>query len=139
MNTRKNKSLNVLGKPLILCSLKPKTGYYRDGYCETGASNTGTHVVCAKVTDRFLQYSKSKNNNLISPGPNFPGLKDGDKWCLCAYRWKEAYDAGVAPPVYLESTHSAVKKIIPLEILRKYAVKTRKNKTAKNGLKATHF
>jgi uncharacterized protein (DUF2237 family) len=119
--TRKSKKLkNVLGKPLVLCT--NGTGYFRDGFCKTGPTNVGTHVVCSVVTDTFLQYSKSQDNDLISPQPGFPGLKPGDKWCLCAYRWKEAYDAGVAPPVILESTHQAVKNIVPLRILRKFAL-----------------
>jgi len=135
-NTRKNKPKNILGKNLVLCSNTPKTGYFRNGYCVTGPTNSGTHVVCAKVTDEFLQYSKSQDNDLITPGPNFPGLKAGDKWCLCAYRWLEAYKAGVAPPVVLESTNIAVKTIIPVSILKKFAVKTN---TRNKSLKIAHF
>lgn len=118
--TRKNntRQRNVLGA----------TGFYRNGYCITGNNDTGTHVVCAVVTDKFLQFSKSRDNDLITPRNGFPGLKEGDKWCLCAYRWKEAYEAGVAPPVILESTSMAVKRIVPLSILRQFQTRTRKRK-----------
>ena len=115
--------LNVLGKPLVSCSMNPLTGYFRNGYCSTGPTDTGTHVVCAVVTDAFLQFSKKQGNNLITPAPGFPGLKAGDKWCLCAYRWKEAYEAGVAPSVVLESTNRAVLRIVPLKILKQFRVK----------------
>ena len=98
---------NVLGTALQIAGTDPLTGYYRDGYCSTGESDTGVHVIAATVTDEFLAFSKSQGNDLITPFPqyNFPGLKAGDCWCLCARRWKEAYDAGVAPPVNLEATH----------------------------------
>jgi uncharacterized protein (DUF2237 family) len=124
-NTRKK--LNVLGKSLSPCSSGPgakTTGFFRTGFCTTGPTDTGTHVVCARVTDEFLQYSKSQGNDLISPSPEsgFPGLKQGDKWCLCAYRWLEAYKKGKAPPVILKSTNKAVLKIIPLGLLKQYAV-----------------
>jgi uncharacterized protein len=97
---------NVLGTPLQACCFEPKTGYYRDGFCHTGPDDHGVHVVCAVVTQAFLDFSKSRGNDLMTPSPWFPGLKPGDRWCLCAMRWKEAYDAGVAPPVVLESTHT---------------------------------
>jgi uncharacterized protein (DUF2237 family) len=121
VKTRKNKISkgqngvkNLLGKPLEMCA--SNTGYFRDGYCNTGPTNTGTHVVCSKMTDKFLKFTKSKDNNLITPGPGFPGLKQGDKWCLCALRWKEAYDAGVAPPVIPESTNNAFKRFLPTKV-----------------------
>ena len=117
---RKRRELNVLGKPLVPCSINPVTGYFRNGYCSTGPTDPGTHVVCAVVTDAFLQFSKDQGNDLISPAPGFPGLKAGDKWCLCAHRWKEAYDAGVAPSVVLESTNRAVLRIVPLKILKQF-------------------
>jgi len=119
---RKRRILNVLGKPLVPCNMNPLTGYFRNGYCSTGPTDTGTHVVCAVVTDTFLQFSKDQGNDLISPAPGFPGLKAGDKWCLCAHRWKEAYDAGVAPSVVLESTNRAVLRIVPLKILKQFTV-----------------
>ena len=98
---------NVLGTELQIASTDPITGYYRDGFCSAGAEDRGVHVVAAIVTDKFLEYSKSQGNDLITPNPTygFKGLKAGDKWCLCASRWKEAYNAGVAPSVILESTH----------------------------------
>lgn len=98
---------NVLGTDLTIAGTDPLTGYYRDGFCSTGLSDRGVHVVAATLTEAFLQFSKSQGNDLITPLPqyNFPGLKAGDCWCLCASRWKEAYDAGVAPPVILEATH----------------------------------
>ena len=117
---KKRRILNVLGKPLVSCSMNPLTGYFRNGYCSTGPSDTGTHVVCAVVTDKFLQFSKDQGNDLITPAPGFPGLKAGNKWCLCAYRWKEAYEAGVAPFVVLESTNRAVLRIVPLKILKQF-------------------
>jgi len=98
---------NVLGTALQIAGTDPLTGYYRDGYCSTGESDIGVHVIAATVTDEFLAFSKSQGNDLITPFPqyNFPGLKAGDCWCFCARRWKEAYDAGVAPPVTLKATH----------------------------------
>ncbi len=119
------KSKNVLGTPLLSCCTSPITGFYRNGYCETGPNDAGVHVVCAQVTDAFLQYSKSRGNDLTTPYPasNFAGLKAGDKWCLCASRWREAYEAGVAPPIFLESTHENALKYIPLEALKKNAIK----------------
>ena len=111
---------NVLGTALQIAGTEPVTGYYRDGFCSTGDSDIGVHVVAAFVTEEFLQFSKSQGNNLITPAPhyNFPGLKAGDCWCLCARRWKEAYDAGVAPPVKLEATHEKALEFATLEELR---------------------
>ncbi len=116
----KDKSvLNVLGKPLVSCGENPKTGYYRDGFCATGPEDAGIHVVCAVVTTEFLEYSKKKGNDLITPRPefDFKGLKQGDRWCLCASRWKEAFEANVAPPVILESTHQKALEIISMKNL----------------------
>ena len=97
--------INVLGSELIDCSLDPLTGFYRDGCCNTGADDFGVHTVCAIVTDEFLEFSKNAGNDLSTPRNGFPGLKDGDSWCLCASRWQEAYEAGVAPKVNLLATH----------------------------------
>lgn len=117
--------VNVLGDKLQACCYQPMTGFYRDGYCNTGPQDYGVHVVCAIMTDEFLNYSSSCGNDLVTPNPryNFPGLKAGDQWCLCASRWKEAEEAGVACPVKLEATHINTLKIIELETLKKYAVK----------------
>jgi uncharacterized protein (DUF2237 family) len=113
---------NVWGKPLEQCCTAPMTGFYRDGYCKTGDADTGSHVVAAIVTQAFLEFTKSRGNDLQTPRPmyDFPGLKAGDGWCLCALRWREAHEAGVAPPVKLEATHEKALKYIPLEILKKY-------------------
>jgi uncharacterized protein (DUF2237 family) len=102
-----NNQLNVFGKELELCCSSPVTGAYRDGYCNSGTNDIGTHTVCAIVTDKFLQFSKSKGNDLTTPNPfyNFKGLKQGDKWCLCVSRWLEAFEAGCAPDVLLEATN----------------------------------
>lgn len=125
-STRKSKlNLNVLGKALTPCSTGADakiTGFFRTGFCTTGPTDTGTHVVCSRVTDEFLRFSKTQGNDLITPKSGFPGLKEGDRWCLCAYRWLEAYKAGKAPPVILKSTNKAVLKIIPLKLLKEYAV-----------------
>lgn len=98
---------NVLGTELKKCCASPKTGFYRNGYCHTGPEDQGTHVACATVTKEFLEFTRSRGNDLITPNPqwNFPGLKPGDKWCLCALRWLEAKKAGVAPKLDLEATH----------------------------------
>ncbi len=117
------KALNVLGLPLVPCSLDPMTGYYRDGCCNTDAHDLGSHVVCAVLSDEFLTFSKMRGNDLSTPRPeyNFPGLKDGDQWCLCALRWKEAFSEGLAPPVRLESTHQRALDFLTIEQLREYA------------------
>jgi len=101
---------SVLKEPLKICSTQPMTGYYRDGYCRGLPDDSGTHVVCAKMTDEFLDFTKSKGNNLSSPSSSFPGLKSGDKWCLCALRWDEAAKANKAPPVDLEATDESALK-----------------------------
>ena len=116
---------NVFGTGLKLCCNNPVTGFYRNGFCQTGAQDVGTHVACAQVTDEFLQFSKSRGNDLTRSIPqfDFPGLKDGDKWCLCASRWMEAYEAGVAPPLVLEATHERMLDFVPLETLQAFALK----------------
>ncbi len=111
-------SLNVLGSPLVPCSLNPVTGWRRDGCCNTDENDHGLHVVCAIVTKTFLEFSLSRGNDLVTPRGGFPGLKPGDGWCLCALRWKEAFDQGVAPPVVLESTHEKALEIVSLEQLK---------------------
>jgi uncharacterized protein (DUF2237 family) len=116
-------ALNVLGEDLELCSAEPLTGFYRDGCCNTGADDLGVHVVCALMTDEFLEFSKSAGNDLSTPQleVGFPGLSAGDRWCLCASRWKEAFDAGAAPPVVLAATHASVLEWVELGELRQHA------------------
>lgn len=114
---------NVDGKPLAMCSGAPLTGFFRDGRCSTGTEDRGVHVVCSTVTDAFLQFSKSRGNDLVTPRESFVGLKAGDRWCLCATRWKEAEEAGVAPPVVLEATHEAARTIVKVETLRAHAAR----------------
>ena len=116
---------NVLGGELIPCSVDPVTGFYRNGCCETGPHDLGLHTVCAVMTADFLAYSKSAGNDLSTPHPEyeFPGLQPGDRWCLCAPRWKEALDAGMAPQVVLESTHEETLAIVNLGVLKDYAFK----------------
>ncbi|MBU6237637.1 MAG: DUF2237 family protein [Planctomycetes bacterium] len=115
---------NVLGKTLESCSMDPMTGFFRDGCCRSGAEDLGLHLVCAQVTDEFLAFSKRRGNDLITPVPQyrFPGLKEGDRWCLCVLRWREALEAGVAPPVVLESTHISTLEFVDLDDLRAHAV-----------------
>jgi uncharacterized protein (DUF2237 family) len=114
---------NVLGTTLESCSVDPMTGFFRDGCCRSGAEDLGLHLVCAQVTDEFLAFSKRRGNDLITPVPQyqFPGLKPGDRWCLCVLRWREALEAGVAPPVVLESTHISTLEFVDLEDLRAHA------------------
>ena len=111
---------NVLGGDLEPCCYEPLTGYYRDGYCHTGHGDTGVHTVCAVMTDEFLKFSREQGNDLSTPRPEyeFPGLKAGDKWCLCASRWKDAYDAGMAPKVILEATHASTLEFATIEELK---------------------
>lgn len=113
---------NVKGEALETCCTDPMTGFYRNGRCETGPEDYGTHVVCAEMTEEFLTYTKGQGNDLSTPRPEyrFPGLKPGDKWCLCALRWREAHEAGVAPPVVLASTHEKTLQFIGLDILKEY-------------------
>ncbi len=115
---------NVLGGPLATCCTAPLTGFYRDGSCHTGPQDLGTHVVCAQVTLEFLEFSVARGNDLVTPVPqfHFPGLNPGDKWCLCAMRWKEALAAGVAPPVVLAATHEKALEFVSLEDLKRHAV-----------------
>ncbi|MCO8123011.1 DUF2237 domain-containing protein [Stieleria sp. TO1_6] len=114
---------NVLGTDLESCSTDPMTGFYRDGCCNTGASDTGLHVVCCVMSAEFLAFSKSRGNDLSTPNPlfRFAGLQPGDRWCLCAARWKEAYDAGQAPDVVLASTHISSLEFASLEELQEHA------------------
>ncbi|MGD2011919.1 MAG: DUF2237 domain-containing protein [Desulfobacterales bacterium] len=116
---------NVYGDKLQPCGSDPITGYTRTGTCETGPADRGSHTVCAEVSDEFLIYSRAMGNDLISPVPeyDFPGLVPGNRWCLCVLRWKEALEAGVAPPVVLESTHENALRHVSLEQLQQHAVK----------------
>jgi uncharacterized protein len=119
-----DQALNVLGTPLVACSYDPLTGYYRDGCCNTDHNDHGSHVVCAKVTQAFLDFSVSRGNDLVTPRPEFrfAGLKAGDRWCLCARRWLEAFEAGVAPPVVLAATHRKALEIVTIEQLQACAL-----------------
>lgn len=114
---------NVLGGELIPCSLDPVTGFYRNGCCETGPHDLGLHTVCVVMTEEFLEFSQAAGNDLSTPRPelDFPGLRPGDRWCVCAPRWKEALDAGMAPPVVLECTHEETLAIVPLGVLKDHA------------------
>ncbi len=118
-----DESLNVFGEKLESCSDKPKTGFYRDGCCNTSNEDAGSHTVCVRVTQAFLEFSRFRGNDLSTPRPEFgfPGLKPGDRWCLCAARWQEAFDAGMAPRVYLRSTHQKALDIVPLRVMRGHA------------------
>lgn len=122
---------SVLKKPLQICSTDPMTGYYRDGYCKNLSDDSGTHVVCAKMTNEFLEFTKSKGNNLSTPSSSFPGLKEGDKWCLCALRWDEAAKADKAPPVDLTATDESALKFNNLKTY------TQKRKTSSGGKRKT--
>jgi len=122
MTQTQNITKNVLGEPLQICCTSPMTGFYRDGKCETGTQDLGTHVVCAEITEEFLTFTKSRGNDLSTPNLGFVGLKSGDRWCLCVSRWKEALEAGVAPPVILAATHEATLKSVSLEVLNEYAL-----------------
>jgi hypothetical protein len=115
---------NVFGEPLQVCCLSPRTGFYRTGCCETGAEDLGAHVVCAEMTAEFLEFSRSRGNDLSTPVPEigFPGLQPGDRWCLCAARWQEALEAGVAPRVALMATQESVLDYVPLGDLKKRAL-----------------
>tara|TARA_B100000925_G_scaffold232873_1_gene181416 strand:+ start:248 stop:625 length:378 start_codon:yes stop_codon:yes gene_type:complete len=119
-----SRAKNVLGEPLVGCCTAPITGFYRDGFCHTGPEDAGVHVVCAVVTDDFLKFSAARGNDLATPRPafGFPGLSEGDRWCLCAARWAEAHAAGVAPRVVLTATHEAALDQIDLADLKAYAV-----------------
>jgi len=115
---------NVLGGPLQPCSVEPRTGFYRDGCCNTGPEDLGLHVVCTQVTAEFLEFSAETGNDLSTPMPEFgfPGLQPGDRWCVCAGRWREALDAGVAPPVVLAATHEETLAVVTLDDLKRHAI-----------------
>jgi len=115
---------NVFGEPIEVCSLNPTTGFYRTGCCETGSEDVGVHTVCVEVTKAFLAFSKARGNDLSTPRPEygFPGLNPGDRWCLCAERWQEAFEAGVAPRVVLAATHEATLEIAELADLKRHAL-----------------
>ena len=117
-------SINVYGKELETCCDNPKTGFFRNGMCGTCKEDLGVHTVCILATEEFLVFSKGAGNDLSTPRPefNFPGLNPGNRWCLCAMRWKEAYEQGKAPPVFLEPTHEATLKLVDFNILQQYAV-----------------
>jgi len=115
---------NVLGGRLETCCAAPLTGFTRTGKCETGPQDPGRHVICAQVTAEFLAFSQMRGNDLMTPAPafDFPGLRPGDRWCLCAARWQEALDAGVAPPVRLTATHEAALEVVSLADLKRHAL-----------------
>jgi len=117
-------SLNVFDEPLEECGDEPITGFYRDGCCNTGEDDAGSHTVCILATQEFLEYSRFKGNDLSTPIPEFefPGVSPGDSWCLCAARWWEAYNQGMAPRVYLRRTHKKALDVIPMDVLREYAI-----------------
>ena len=117
-------SINVFGKELEMCCNDPETGFFRNGMCDTCREDQGVHTVCILATEEFLKFSKSVGNDLSTPHPEFefPGLKPGDRWCLCALRWQEAYEQGKAPPVFLESTHENTLKLVDFNLLQQYAV-----------------
>ena len=121
---KKYESINVFGKELKTCCNSPKTGFFRNGLCDTCLEDQGVHTVCILATEKFLKFSKASGNDLSTPRPdlNFQGIKAGDRWCLCAIRWKEAYENGAAPPVFLESTHIETLKLVDLNLLQQYAV-----------------
>ena len=122
-DNRPEQARNVLGEPMEMCCEKPLTGFYRNGRCDTGPDDLGVHSVCIRATKEFLEYSNSVGNDLSTPMAEygFPGLQEGDRWCLCLARWKQAYDAGKAPQIYLASTHEASLELVALDILQEYA------------------
>lgn len=124
LNVDSNKAANVLGGRLATCSTDPMTGFYRDGCCNTGKEDAGSHTVCVELTAEFLAFSAQRGNDLSTPMPEygFPGLKPGDRWCLCAARWQEALEAGVAPKVHLAATHRRALEIVRLSDLEAHAV-----------------
>jgi len=119
-----DKSVNVFGEPLVTCGDNPNTGYYRDGKCNTCSEDVGSHTVCIEVNSEFLEYSRFRGNDLSTPMPefDFPGLQHGDSWCLCAARWLEAQQQGMAPKVHLIRTHIKALEVVPMQLLKKYAV-----------------
>ena len=118
------KQKNVFGEEIETCCESPITGFFRDGFCHTDDTDEGVHTVCVSMTEDFLEFSKSKGNDLSTPRPefNFPGLKEGDGWCLCAERWVEAYEVSMAPKLYIKRTNLRTLDIVPLEILKKFAI-----------------
>jgi len=120
--TEHRAALNVLGRALALCGTSPMTGFYRDGYCRTDVNDHGVHVISAVLTDEFLDFTKSRGNDLSTPRASFPGLRAGDRWCLCALRWREAFEAGKAPLVDLEATNEAALKYVTLEQLKSRSI-----------------
>ncbi|QNJ14048.1 hypothetical protein SynA18461_01405 [Synechococcus sp. A18-46.1] len=122
-STAPSAPLNVLGKPLQVCGCSPMTGWYRNGTCQTDPSDLGQHSICCVMTEAFLQYSKAQGNDLSTPVPafQFPGLKPGDHWCVCAPRWKQAYDDGMAPLVSLEATENTALSVVSLDQLKEHA------------------
>ena len=119
-----DESLNVFDEEIESCSEQPLTGFFRDGCCNTSDQDVGSHTVCVKVTAEFLEFSRFRGNDLSTPQPQFgfPGLEPGDRWCLCAARWLEAHEHGMAPKVYLRRTHKRALEIVPMATLRKFAV-----------------
>lgn len=117
-------ALNVLGTPLLECSIDPVTGFYRDGCCNTGPEDSGLHLVCAQMNEDFLHFSRLAGNNLSTPVPQygFPGLRAGDRWCLCVQRWIQAYESGVAPRLFLKATHISALEFVELDILKQFAL-----------------
>jgi uncharacterized protein (DUF2237 family) len=113
---------NVLGGPLVSCSTDPMTGWFRDGCCRTDGADAGRHVVCAVMTEEFLEFTRSQGNDLSTPAFGFPGLEPGDRWCLCASRWRQAFEAGVAPPVVLAATDDSALDIVTLDDLEAHAI-----------------
>ena len=116
--------LNIFNEPLEACSFDPVTGFFRSGCCETSEQDKGSHTVCAIMTEEFLKFSKSKGNDLSTPVPafDFPGLNSGDRWCLCAVRWLEAYEAGSAPSIIARATHRRALEIIPMEVMKEFSL-----------------
>ena len=119
-----DESINVFGEPLLACGDGQATGFFRDGHCNTCKEDAGSHTVCIKASKEFLEFSRMKGNDLSTPMPKygFEGLKPGDSWCLCAARWLEAYQNNMAPPIHLTKTHRRALEIVPLELLRQFAV-----------------
>lgn len=124
MDMQVDESLNVFGEPLLPCGDDPVTGFFRDGHCNTCSEDLGSHTVCVELNQEFLEFSRFRGNDLMTPIPefDFPGLKAGDSWCLCAARWLEAQEHERAPRVFLQRTHQKALEIIPMDILRKYAI-----------------
>lgn len=117
------KGVNVFGEPIEECSAEPLTGFFRDGHCNTSEQDVGSHTVCVQVSESFLEYSRFQGNDLTTPQPDFgfPGLKPGDRWCLCAARWLQAQEQGMAPKVFLRCTHQRALEVIPMDVLRQFA------------------